>query len=493
MTILVLLIIIILTIELCKIYNVDFAKALPLAIFFMTNVVFLSGFLNNLYIGILILVITFLLSVGSIIKHIFINKKASIYVTILNDINLYVFVIAFFIIYFYCTNINAQHIDEILFWEPFCNDLFLRNKFYFTEGHIATVHLSYPPFVSLFQYIYCKFAGNYTISNLYRAKQVLQFSMIFSLMSYVRFDVIKLKWNFTKIIKYFLTLLILVLIYTVYSYEFFKLLLIDGLLGLIFGYLVFGIYKADFNNKFDIMNIILSGIALVLTKQMGIALFHIAIMVLFVLLLLDKCKWKKKLNVLLSCYIIPIMFDLFWIVFSRIAQVNDQFDLDKKLSLNSLYCILFQGGGLDYQKQTIANFIRKIFFEELFVHINIVILFFAIILAYVFLILIIDKKLRVKSIIITIIMNIGFVLYVFALLCLYLFCFSEQEAVGLACLKRYILTYITAFVTVWVFTFVYSYYYSKNNMVLKNIVSVIVIISFFVILYITNSIRFIML
>ena len=92
-------------------------------------------------------------------------------------------------------NINASfsYYDEWMNWGPFIKDMYFRNKFYNTEGHFAFMHISYQPFISIFNYFYLKTVGMFSEPNMYRGHQLLCYSISIAVFSKLLFDTIKSK------------------------------------------------------------------------------------------------------------------------------------------------------------------------------------------------------------------------------------------------------------------------------------------------------------
>ena len=178
-------------------------------------------------------------------------------------------------------------------------------------------------------------------------------------------------------------------------------------------------------------------------------------------------------------FLIPILFFISWKIIVFKNGITDQFDLDR-ININGLINILFKRIGEDWQIETYNNFINFIFnnkFMGLTTFLWWVLLSVALIITSV----VFFKKYGNKIIIVSISMSIGFLLNLFALLCLYFYTFSAYEATNLASVWRYTSPYILGLV------FLLSYIWIDGIVLnLKNINFKIAIMTFLVsILYLS--------
>ena len=419
-------------------FKTTFAKALPSSIILMVFIVYISGFLNNLLIGIYalyILAIIFLVLVVANYKNV---RESAI--CILKDRTLIVFIIVYLLICFYEREAYLKQWDEFMHWGPHAKDMFIRNKFYFTEGHIAVNHISYPPFQSLLQYIFARFENRFNDALLYRAQLTLVFSIIFPIFDYVKSAKIS-KYLFTVI----LTFIYYIAAFRICAVNPLSALLSDHVLGFLFTALMIRSFEYDVNDDFHLFDYIMNSIALVLVKQTGIALFLGAYIVFLIMQLCNKKSLKSEQikksiirNILI--FVIPIVSILVWYIFVRYNNVSDQFDIDKTFSISALINILFKNGGLPYQSATVKNFLyyfanRKVIFLTYY---QWIVLF---ILCYIGLNIALHKKYGKKLIIFSVFSLVGFFLYTFVILISYLFGIEEKETIELVHLWRYLSSY----------------------------------------------------
>ena len=424
--------IIICTLIIATIFKTTFAKAILPSIIFMIVIVYLSGFLDNLLIGMGAL---YLFTIIYIILLI-INYKSmqDSFKVILHDESVLIFILIYFLILIYTREAYLDHIDEWSHWAPHVKDMFVRNKFYFTEGHIANFHISYPPLQAMLQYIFANIEKNINAPVLYRAQIVLVLSMSFPMIDYLK------EYKISKKVFYILTIFIgYICLFRICSFNPLTRILPDHTLGLLFATLMIKSYNFDIDDNFKCFDYLMVSIALALVKQYGIALFFGAFFTIVVLNFKDIKNLHKiiKYIVLLA---LPIFLLAVWYIFVRYYGVTDQFDIDTKVSVSELINILFKHGGLDYQQETFRNFLNYLIHGQAIYlkYYQWVLLF---IFGYIFLNIMLYKKYGMKLVVFSVISILGFLIYTFTLLCLYLFCFPAYEATTLASIWRYLSSY----------------------------------------------------
>lgn len=87
----------------------------------------------------------------------------------------------FIILYCFCFILNTgkslQVWDEFSHWGPFVKISYFTDRLYCTSAY-PCAHKDYVPFTTLFEYIWCRLSHRYQEADLYRAMQMLMFSMI---------------------------------------------------------------------------------------------------------------------------------------------------------------------------------------------------------------------------------------------------------------------------------------------------------------------------
>lgn len=424
--------IIIYTLMIATYFKTTFAKAILPSIIFMIVIVYLSGFLDNLLIGMgALYLFAFIYIVLLLVNYKNVRDR---FKTVLCDENALIFIIIYLLIFIWTREACLSHIDEWSHWAPHARDMFIRNKFYFTEGHIANFHISYPPLQAILQYIFAKFENILNDGILYKAQLVLVLSIPFPMLDYLKgYKISKRVFYIITIFAYYICL------FRICAFNPLTNILPDHTLGFLFAALMIKSFNFDVNDRFKCFDYLMVSVALVLVKQYGLALFLGAFFTLVVL----NIKNLKSIHRVIKCLmllLIPMLLLAIWYIFVRHYNVVDQFDIDTKMSISELINILFRHGGLDYQKETLKEFLNYLIHGQAIYlkYYQWVLLF---ILGYLFLNIMLYKKYGIKLVIFSLISVLGFLIYTFILLCLYLFCFPEYGAVRLASIWRYLSSY----------------------------------------------------
>ena len=258
-------------------FKEDLGKVLPSAIYIIPIILYITGLFGNLLYGIFAIYTICIIAIFYFIYLLFFqnkneqNKYKLIQIkNIIISPSLIVFFILFILIYLYNKNTYFSNWDEWTHWGPFVKDMFFRNKFYNTKFHIAHTHLSYPPFKQLFEYFYCKMVFNLTEPNIYRAYQLLCFSLCFMIFSNIKFNE-NIKYNIKNISIIFLIVLYFIFINRIINFSSNPInsIYADAFLGFSFGFFMVNILQFDFNDKFKNFNLVMSEVALIFSKQMG--------------------------------------------------------------------------------------------------------------------------------------------------------------------------------------------------------------------------------
>ncbi|MGN1053871.1 MAG: hypothetical protein ACI4P1_01180 [Erysipelotrichaceae bacterium] len=191
---------------------------------------------------------------------------------------------------------------------------------------------------------------------------------------------------------------------------------------------------------------------------------------------------KDKIIMYIPYFIvIPLMLYFSWNIYSNLSNIDGQFAL-YKISLSSLFDIVFFNKGLDYQLAAKNYFISSLInrpmsrlfgltYFELF-------LIFVIIIISVIVFFLKDNKINISFISIT--LTIGVLRFAFTMFTLYMFTYSEYEALKLASFERYLQTYIVFIMYVAFFILTFGAYKIKANkgIVLCLIITRVIPISF---------------
>ena len=169
-------------------------------------------------------------------------------------------------------------------------DLFVKNIYLLDglSGHpdAFVTFNDYPPAASLFEFLFTFFSHQFNEGSIYLGLYVLCFTLQIQLF-------VNVKWK--NIYKIILNTLLILILPTVFMKEFYTIIYVDALLGILFAYILISYFFIE-ENKLGLLNIGLSFFILVLTKPSGLGLAGIAFLIIVADVLLNKYKKNLKLK-----------------------------------------------------------------------------------------------------------------------------------------------------------------------------------------------------
>ena len=429
-----------------------FGTCLPVSLICMTLLMFFSQlifktFNIGFYINIIISIIGIPLLIGKLIYYKLRKDNKSI--ELLKDVfsaGFWSFIIIFAILAIINYGRHLSTWDEMSHWGEMVKEMFRLDKFYTVNTSTLMFHKDYPPFISLFELLCCKIYGNFSESIITIAIQFFSLSLITPAL----FDNEKFKNKF--IINGLLNIAVIIMIIafdtdnvfpTIYSDFFMAFLFVNSMI------LVFTNNVRE--SKFGYICLLLNFVALLLTKQMGIALFMMTIVYYVAKSLLDKNINKKNIikesGLILILLIIPLLSLKVWNNYVNKFDLEKQFVLSD-ISFNEMNKMIHNYPGYEVRYTGYKNYINAIFSRTIYSNI-IKITFVSSIFLIIALILILQKIYKKQfekkqAILLSIIMTIGAVGYAFTMLVLYLFSFDDGQCVDLNSFNRYMSTYIVS-------------------------------------------------
>ncbi|MBU3179818.1 hypothetical protein [Clostridium psychrophilum] len=336
--------------------------------------------------------------------------------------------------------------DEFSHWGTVVRNMYIFNAFG-NHPEATTIFKGYPPATALLEYFWVKLSGSFTDGNLYRAMNMLYFALMLPVFS-------NLKWKqFSKIVIRFIFVLILPL---AFFQDFYTNIMVDAILGVMFASILINYYVNEMDT-FKIVNISLALFVLTITKAAGFGLAIISIIIMAVDLLFIKRKdlmlyinGRTKLDIfkkmlLVICPILACLISKYsWSAYLKLTSTDVAWDTSA-ISLVNIKR-LFNGSAPHYQMITIKNFFNA-FTEFFLTNYTLKISFMGWIVILIALSIILTdivspQKERARLKLATISIFIGAALYTLSLLILYLFTYSEYEAIKLASYSRYASTYL---------------------------------------------------
>ena len=311
----------------------------------------------------------------------------------------------------------------------------------------TTIFKGYPPATALFEYFWIKISRGYAEGNLYRAMNILYFSLMLPIFANVRWK------DYGKIVARIILILILPL---AFYQDFYTNILVDAILGVMFA----NILITYFENKISTFKIVYISFALftlTITKASGFGLAINSIIVIYIDMLCIKrqdlmlyVKRNKVSNSIIRIVIVlcPIIFTLLskltWTRYLKVTKTDGSWNTSK-IGFHNIID-LFTGSAPHYQIITIKNFfiflpkhiLSKNTFQISYIGWMVLLLAISIILIK----FVCNEKEKFRYKVVTITLFSGAVIYSLSMLILYVFTFSVDEATNLASYSRYMSTYI---------------------------------------------------
>lgn len=334
---------------------------------------------------------------------------------------------------------------EFSHWGLVVKNMYIFNGF----GNIpeaTTLYRGYPPAVSLFQYLWAKVYGVFQEPNLYRSLNVLIISLLMPVFK-------NITWKQKHLIP-FVVIIVFILPITFFSTIYINIC-VDAVLGVLFAYILYHYFMTDCWSMPAIINLILALFILPLVKESG---FGMAIIAAFVIMLdITTRKGAQKsiatsltpnrrnnYFILLASIVTPFIAHYSWEIYLAITNTTETWDKITRLSLSSMLAFLNHMGE-DYQYQTLNSFIEALFKTPLtsasynlsFVWWMLIFIVFAVLITRLY-----NKVYPKKRMIIFLAgLFLGGVVYMLSVAILYIFIFTEREALLLASYVRYMNPY----------------------------------------------------
>ena len=417
-----------LALSISELFNKQFVEGLPCAVSVIILVLYISGFLNKMYLATYSLV---LLSFAAAAVVVFwrkgrLNFKRS------NLGGVLVFSIVFAYFWYIGQNSLIYSYDEFSHWGLVVKNMYLYNNF----GNIApttATFLTYPPAQGLFEYFFLKVSRSYNESLMILATNIMLVSFVLPVFR----DAKSVISSFTG------TVITLSLMFYI-NIDVFRSTYVDVMLGIIWGYILL----TYFTGKNDIfkcfaLSLSLSVITLVKASGVGLAIASMLIFISYetVVNRKDKQNFIRNIKFLAVSFAAFMAAKLSWSAYVSHHNLEEKFEFSS-VTVGSLLD-LFNGNAPAYRYETISNFTEYLFSGSVFTLHTEISPFIIITTTFVVLILIhllTAKTDRETSLPCGIAFLIVSIVYTAGLLFSYLFSFSEYEAVTLASFERYMST-----------------------------------------------------
>lgn len=425
------------------------------ATFGMVLLVYVLGLINLLSLSFYIIGLLSIVSVVYVLISLF---KRKVKLTELFTFPVLLYILMMFVMWYFIKDSKFSSIDEYMFWGYNLKEM-LANSCLWASFKVEGIHLTYPPFVGLFEYIFCKLNGGFSELVTYLALDTLMLTSLLPLFK-------NAKYKFKTFVKFVGTIAITYLALILFGYSIVNLSL-DCTLGILFGVAMYLAFSLQSKEDFVTLAILL--VSLTLLKTNGILLAGIVIMQIFLKEIFLKESFKnicKKVGILLLAIVITFGS---WQIFCKLngKAVDDRHD---KNSLESIDIVEFVNALFLNEKASERSKNIVISFWDRLLNRKVIRKFSKYSTAWVFGIinglflfyLLISKNKR-KRLANFLSMNIGFVLYSLTNLLLFMFVFQELQGEMLMGLERYTSTYSLAMVVNGIFMLF-------ENLNLKNVI-----------------------
>lgn len=432
-------------------FNRSFEDVVAISVISITGILYVTGLIGKLESGIWIVeslaIILFMIGV------ILYNRKSYTWKDMISG-GLIVYLFLTGIIILICKNYWMARWDEYTHWGLAVKDMFYYDSL---SNHVnTTVQLiRYLPFSTLAEYFFMYANGVFSEGILYIAFLVLLLSALCVL----------LKTEKTKKLQMVLLVSGILIIPMVFFQDIYNCLYVDGLLAAWFAYILYCYFSEDLS-KFNIMRIVLGLFALTMTKDIGIVIAEIAVVIIAADLLLMKNKIIPKYKqgiMIMVMFLIPLISFASWQVYTskapqKVEQIRDVEDASMEdvsgtnnvttmqasnISLEGIKDLLC-GDAPSYRYKTIKNYLVALMDEDTYGFGNIKASYFDILVIIVIITIIsfyLDRR-KKRMVYTSILLLLGGMAYALFLLIAYLFAFGVSEAMSLASHERYFASYL---------------------------------------------------
>lgn len=227
-------------------------EVMPISIVEIILIIFLAGLFDHLEIGLVIVEILMIVQSIAILTFTWYKarkgKIEEIKKSIKNIITpgLFVYMALFAINIIINQGRILEDYDEFTHWGVIIKNMFMYNT-YGTNPESVVRFNEYPPFTAVFQYFFLGIQKVYREDTIIIAQNVLYLSIIIPLTRTITW-----KKNLKKLL---MIIPIIIFIPMIFYNNFFLEILVDGMIGIMFAYLMFAVFDKEKNLKFKLLKI----------------------------------------------------------------------------------------------------------------------------------------------------------------------------------------------------------------------------------------------
>lgn len=417
-----------------------FEEVLPATAAIIVFVLYLCGIfdllLYGVYIVIILSILSFLYALVSSIR----KKDVSGFFGFLTPGSL-----AFLVMYMIVILMNYGRMfsswDEFSHWGLVVKNIFVFDKLGNYEL-ATTLFKEYPPATALFEYFMVKIYGIFDESLVYIALGMFSISLLLPVFRFIRW-----KHWYIAIITTFVLLLVPLAFYN----GFMTSLLVDAFLAICFAAILYTYFSTEKLSIFQFICLGLYTFLLSTAKASGSGLVVIALVIICFDALIKRMDIFARSHskiVRLALLIMPLMGFLFgklsWDLYLELTNTSSAISWTiSKISISNI----LNGQLLPYQYTVIKNFTNAIlgygtdgswYIQKSYILWILEFVIFGILMRWKES----DRRLRKSAMVYSLGIGVGFIVYIFSLLVLYMFLFTQYEAVLLGGMERYIYSYI---------------------------------------------------
>lgn len=417
---------------LAVLFRVNIEKTLCMAIFGTIVVLYLCGLLTgNLMVGVYA---CWIAGMAAFIFLIIMLVKKRAARTHICDVGLLLFVLFLLWSVVFQAGRCFSVTDEFSHWGLVVKNMYLLDVFG-NDSRTNVMFVGYPPGTALWQYFACKVVGKMDETIIYIATNLLLFSCSVGMLDGMKKGTIQQKA---------VSIIFLAVLPVLLSATHFVSIMVDTILGVVFAYvLILGFGRE--RSLVTRINLCLALTVLSLTKASGVSL---TVMAILIILFADGFTGEisRKLWLEYASYVVCGVFlgKYSWSIYLQLSHTRTAWDTTEVTVEHLLDFV--QGNSAPYRYQTMNNFIGALWREPISKLTRLS--FVGLVVVFAVLGFILYKKLtpekKKRWMVFCIGLLLGLVIYTVGLLILYLFTYSEAEALGLASFSRYMHTYFIA-------------------------------------------------
>ena len=421
---------------------------IPIAVISIVIIIYPFGFFRNLSAGVwTVCAISFCAICYLVIKLILAikNKNLKEFISRVFTPGIVVYIL-FWIIFIFINKSRVLSVwDEFSHWGLVVKNMFVFDS-YATNPETNILFREYPPFVSIFEYFFLKIKNYYIEEEIIIAVNVLFVSLILPIVRNVG-------WN-KQMLKLLIYIpIIFVLPLSMFS-DFYTTIYVDPILSIMMAYILYVFFSVE-DDVIKCISVCLGLMSLPLIKASGSGLAIFILIIIFVDILIKRKKYlhdKKQLKKWLIIFIIFITCFLIgkysWDMHIKLSNITGVWNISKITFKNII--LLITGKGQSYQYIVVKSFINQFLYKPLKtdfgdltnLHLLLIYVLYSVYMLHFYKKTDNDKYLRYKKLVFMLVSC--YVLYMVALLVLYVFIYSEYEAMNLASYNRYSFTFLLA-------------------------------------------------